>query len=301
MRRQAQEGFTLVEVLITATIMGIIAAAMLPLLSICLQTHAQGVSRARLYHEGLLAMERMTDGVARSTHLLIPNNQTPVRDMLAFSGFINDDGDSYFGDPLFPRIDEDAPRDSNADGGHGIEGVDDDGDGSVDEYKNSWQDSDDDEDAFWNWEVDNDPLDGVDNDDDGTIDEDLPGDMNGDGRAGIAGVDDDGDTLVDENGSGVEGAGDPSDDDEDGLLDEDPLNEIIYIFDSATSTLRESIPLLGQTRDLATHVTAFAATYVTPDRIQIALTLSADDGETISFLEYVYPRNTRQKTGKRVR
>ena len=68
------------------------------------QAEAQGMARARLYHEGLMAMERMAGWVKRCTHLLIPNNQTPVRDILAFSGFINEDGDYYFGDPLFPRI-----------------------------------------------------------------------------------------------------------------------------------------------------------------------------------------------------
>ena len=205
-----------------------------------------------------MAMERMTGGVRRCTYLLIPNNRAPNRDILAFSGFINEDGDHYFGDPLFPRIDEDPAKDANADGVHGIQGIDDDGDGDVDEWPQSWDGADDDEDAFWDWEVDEDALDGVDNDGDGTIDEDLPPDSNQDGAPGIAGMDDDGDGLVDENQAGIEGNGNPHNNDEDGAIHEDPLNEIIYVVDSVTGTLRESIPFLGQTNDLVTHVSSFS-------------------------------------------
>lgn len=53
----------------------------------------------------------------------------------------------------------------------------------------------------------------IDNDGDGRLNEDPLGDANGDGCPGVCGVDDDGDTLTDE--------GNPSDDDEDGLVDED--------------------------------------------------------------------------------
>jgi hypothetical protein len=53
-------------------------------------------------------------------------------------------------------------------------------------------------------------------------------------------------------------------------------------------------------------VTGFTTTYYPADatnhpRISIALTLTADDGKSIQFFEYVYPRNILQKTGKRVR
>ncbi len=53
---------------------------------------------------------------------------------------------------------------------------------------------------------------------DNRADEDLAADMTLDGAAGIIGVDDDGDSLVDE--------GLATDDDEDGLVDEDPLDGI---------------------------------------------------------------------------
>jgi hypothetical protein len=112
-------------------------------------------------------------------------------------------------------------------------------------------------------------------------------------------MDDDGDGQVD-NGATL------SDDDEDGENDEDQLNPLIYSFDSGTNTLTESIPYTGETTDLSTHVTQFQVTYEAADaahdpRVQIILTLTGDDGESVSFVEYAYPRNTLQKTGKRVR
>ena len=45
-----------------------------------------------------------------------------------------------------------------------------------------------------------DPINGIDDDGDGDIDEDPPGDMNNDNAPGIAGVDDDGDGQTDEGG-----------------------------------------------------------------------------------------------------
>ena len=79
------------------------------------------------------------------------------------------------------------------------------------------------------------------------------------------------------------------------------LNETIYTFESATNTLRASCPYTGESSVLSTHVTFFEAYYGAPERIRISLTLTGDDGETISLVETVYPRNTFQKTGKRVR
>ena len=43
-----------------------------------------------------------------------------------------------------------------------------------------------------------DPINGIDDDGDGSIDEDPPADTNGDGCAGVCGVDDDGDGIDDE-------------------------------------------------------------------------------------------------------
>jgi prepilin-type N-terminal cleavage/methylation domain-containing protein len=285
MKRPNEKGVTLIELLLTVTIMGTIAAAGSAILSACLTAQGNSNARSTLYQEGLIAMERMTSGVRRCTYLLIPNQHNQVRDILAFSGTYNDDNDYYFDDPLFPRIDEDPEEDMSGEKDPGIPTVDDDGDGSADE--GSWKD--DDEDGISN----EDPLDGIDNDGDGLIDEDFTDDATNDGEPGILAMDDDGDGSVDE--------GNDDDDDEDGSTDEDPLNALVYLFDSGSNRLRESFPETAETTDLSTHVTLFRATYEAPERILIELTLTGDDGETVEFVEYVCPRNTFQKTGRRVR
>lgn len=280
------KGLTLVELLLAIMILGLICVAVTAFLSSAIHAQNSGSKKSALYREGLLAMERMTDGVRRCTYLLIPNAHAPTRDILAFSGRINDDNDYYFNDPLFPRIDEDTAYDMDEDGDHGIDGIDDDGDGMIDE---GFGNSDDDERGF----SDEDPLDGVDNDGDGNIDEDISADSNADGAPGIAGIDDDGDGEIDE--------GSAWDDDEDGHYAETGLFPVLYRFDSGTNTLQESIPKLGETTELSQHITFFQVTYEAPERIRIELTLTGDEGESISFAEYAYPRNTLQKTGKRVR
>lgn len=281
-----EKGLTLVELLMAIMILGMIAVAVTAFLSSAIQAQASGNKKSALYREGLLAMERMTNGVRRCTYLLIPNANSPTRDILAFSGFINDDDDYYFDDPLFPRIDEDLGSDMVDDGNDGIMGIDDDGDGLVDE---GFWGTDDDEGGF----ADEDPVDGIDNDGDGNIDEDCWWDINADGKPGIAGMDDDGDGQVDEGHQG--------DDDEDDSLAETGLVPVLYIYNSGTATLTESVPYTGESVDLSTHVTQFQVTYEAPERILITLTLTGDEGESITFTEYVYPRNTLQKTGKRVR
>jgi prepilin-type N-terminal cleavage/methylation domain-containing protein len=281
MRRTGEKGFTLVEVILAVGIMGIIATGAIALVSSYLDTHAYATAKSGLYREGLMAMERMTDSVRRCTYLLIPNAHSPTRDILAVSGFVNDDNDFYFNDPLFPRIDEDPKTKMTDDGASGIAGLDDDGDSLTDE---SGAD-DDDEDGADN----EDPLDGIDNDGDGNIDED--GGDDGD----IPSMDDDGDGTVDVD------AADIRDQDEDGVHNEDGLDPLIYSWNSATSTLTSSMPNAGASVDLSTHVTLFQVTYEAPDRILIALTLTGDDGESLTFKEYVCPRNTFQKIGKRVR
>jgi len=258
------------------------------MLSTILEAHSQGTAQSGLYHEGLLAMERMIAGVRRCTFLSVPNSHNPTRNYLIFSGSVNDDNDFYFGDPLFPRIDEDPYLDRNNDNDHGLKGFDDDGDGSIDE---GFGNQDDDEDGLAN----EDDLDGVDNDGDGNVDEDSWGHLNSGTVAGIMGIDDDGDGTIDEGHLG--------DDDEDGTLDEDGTNEILYWITG--NQLMEGHHWTGDEIVLSTHATAFTATYDPPDathapRISISLTLTGDQGEVVDFFEYVYPRNTLQKTGKRV-
>ena len=279
MTRSKEKGVTLIELLVSITILGIIAMAAMPLLSISLESHRQGTDTSRLYQEGLLAMERMTNGVRRCTYLLIPNAHAPVRDILAFSGTVNDDDDYYFNDTLFPRIDEDSDAQMTDDDKSGIKTLDDDGDAFTDEGGKE----DDDEDGV----KDEDPLDGIDNDGDGNIDEDSGG------NNGIAGMDDDADGSIDEEND--------KDDDEDGDEDEDPLNPLIYSWNSATNTLTETSTHDGTSAVLSTRVVDFEVEYNSPADIRVKLKLAGDDGKVIEFIEHACPRNTLQKTGKRVR
>lgn len=291
MRIMTEEGLTLVELLMAIAIFGLIAAGATSLLSATLGAQAQGEANYKLYQEGLIIMERMTSEVKTTTLMHIPNNHTPTRIILAFSANINEDGDNYFDDPLFPRIDEDAGDQLFGDG-FGIPGIDDDGDGTVD---NGAAKDDDDEDGVSDEEI----LDGLDNDGDGDIDEDLFRDNNGDSEPGIAGMDDDGDSQVDE--------GHDDDDDEDGTDNEDSPNLILYSFDAPNTTLYKITPdpYSGMTgavyATVSDRVTFFQTTYIDPDKILIELSLTDADGKTVAFSEYVCPRNRYQKTGKRVR
>ena len=285
MRKIDEKGLTLVELLVAIMILGLIALAITAFLSSAIQAQASGNKKSALYREGLLTMERITDSIRRCTHLKIPNAHNPTRNMVALSGFVNDDNDYYFDDPLFPRIDEDVWRDMNNDNENGIAGKDDDGDGLTDE---GFGDYNDDEDSAENEDL----LDGQDNDGDGNIDEDTWADLNLDWSPGVKGMDDDGDGVIDE--------GHENDDDEDGQQDEDGHNEMIYWIPNGT-TLREDHHISGENRILSERVTFFQAEYEAPEKILITLTLTGDDGENITFTEYAYPRNTLQKTGKRVR
>jgi len=283
--RRNQDGLTLVELLMATAILAMLSVATVSLVSSMLHVHHQVDSISRLYREGLLAMHHMTYGVRSCTFLLIPNAQKKNRDILVFSGLVNEDGDAYFDDPLFPRVDEDPGRDMTSDGVSGIINIDDDGDGNVDEPSAT----DDDEDGH----IEEDPLNGVDDDGDGNIDEDLDDDIHQDFAPGLRNMDDDGDGAVDE--------GSPSDDDEDGLIDEDGLNPLIYVLESSNATLWEVLPQTGLSNSLCTHVTRFDLNYKSPEKTQITLELTTDDGESITFEEVVFVRNVLQKTGKRVR
>ena len=286
MKCTGEKGLTLVEVVIAVALMGIIAAGTTTLISSYLNTHSYATAKSGLYREGLMAMERMTDAVRSATYVLIPNSHNPTRDILAVSGFTNEDNDYYFGDTLFPKIDEDPRGEMNMDDTAGILGFDDDGDGLVDESIHG----DDDEDTL----EDEDPLNGEDDDGDGNVDEDVAHDSNNDGSPGIAQMDDNGDGQVD-NGNTI------VDDDEDGSRNEDNLNPVIYHRVGGTDILRVSNPYQASAVNLSSHVTSFLVTYEAPERILITMTLTGDDGETVTFTEYVNPRNTYQKIGKRVR
>ena len=145
----------------------------------------------------------------------------------------------------------------NNDGEQGIRGIDDDGDGSVDEGFGS---SDDDEYLSFSNEDD---IDEVDNDGDNNIDEDSGADMNGDGEDGIRDVDDDGDGQIDE--------GDRNDDDEDGSVDEDWLDSVVYYMQSGNLIERIPVPWDVNASGTVTgedYVETTIAEYVTRFRVE---------------------------------
>jgi hypothetical protein len=293
MKAACEKGLTLVELVLSITITGIIAGAGTALLSTCLEAQGQGEDRFRLYQEGLMAMERMTAGVRKTTLVLVPNGHSPTRNILAFSRLVNSDGDFYFGDPLFPRVDED-PDNYFSFGSYGIKGVDEDGDGSFDEE--SFKDEDED------GSFDEEPFDGRDNDGDGAVDEEVQPDYDINGVPGISHMDDDGDNLVDE------APHKPADDDEDGFVNEEDILFAVYSYNAAAKTLTEihADPFNGLNPPapkvvLSEHVTSFEAFFDAAERIRITMTLTGDDGESVTLREYVHPRNCLQKMGKRVR
>lgn len=291
MSQRTTRGLTLLELLISVTILGMIFTAGAAMLHTALQTQAYGSGKKDLARQGAIAMDTMTGNVRRATWLLIPNAHRVSRDILAFSGTVNDDNDFYFGDPLFPRIDEDPDSDIDSNARAGIAAIDDDGDLLIDEFLVST--ADDDEDLL----ADEDPVNGVDDDNDGNIDEDPSRELYGENaKPGIRMMDDDGDGSVDEGGGSLK-----RDDDEDGVEDEDGLNPIYYRYDAAQKRVRVTDTRTATTTTLIDHVTAFSAVYEAPERIQVNLTLTSDAGEVLTFSEFVHPRNTLQYNGRRVR
>jgi prepilin-type N-terminal cleavage/methylation domain-containing protein len=293
MRAACEKGLTLIELVLAITITGIIASAGTALLWTCLEAQGHGEDRSRLYQEGLMAMERMTAGIRKTTVVLVPNGHSPTRDILAFSRLVNSDGDFYFADPLFPRVDED-PHDYFSFGSYGIKGVDEDGDGMLDEENFK----DEDEDGSFGEE----PIDGLDNDGDGAVDEEVQPDYDMNGVPGISNMDDDGDNLVDEVPNK------PADDDEDDLINEEEILFAVYSYNASAKTLTEihshshnGIYDPAPRVVLSDHVTNFEAFFDAPERIRITMTLTGDDGESVTFCEYVCPRNALQRKGKRVR
>ncbi len=111
------------------------------------------------------------------------------------------------------RIDEDWGPDMNKDGAPGVKGIDDNGDGYIDNSLSLPPSADDDEDGS----TDEDPQNNEDDDGDGNIDEDTSGDMNGDGQ---------GQTCILFICTPI--AGDSFDDDDDTLDNEDHIDTVAF-------------------------------------------------------------------------
>jgi prepilin-type N-terminal cleavage/methylation domain-containing protein len=166
---KSERGLTLVELLISIAIISLIAGVSTRMVGGALDSWQHYRGKETLTNAGRLAMERMVAGVRSTTWVLLPlmisdptdpgypaSSYYP-RNILAFSGMIDNDGDGLF--------DEDPYYDITWSNKSGINGIDDNNDGSVD---NGFSGADDDEDGIKN----EDPIDGVDNDGDGRVDED---------------------------------------------------------------------------------------------------------------------------------
>jgi prepilin-type N-terminal cleavage/methylation domain-containing protein len=249
-------GYTLVEMLIALALAAILFVGLGGVVSQALQTHDYVSAKNDLTRQARFAMEQMVRAASRSPRLLLPLNDNPntnwpehireepaapiapsIRSTAVLAVTLDpaqdidgngtpdadNDGDG--------RIDEDLPNDATKDNAAGIVGIDDNGDGVVDDSAiGTWDDDEDDsanEDSVFN----NNDADG-----DGSIDEDPYADMNFDSAPGIAGVDDDGDGSIDEGG-----ALNSWNDDEDGLTDEDWYDPVVFYL--ANRTLMQRIPL----------------------------------------------------------
>ncbi len=303
MSRHHQQAFTLIELLLVIAISGILIVSVMSLISPILKARQQNEGQNATLQQARFAMQQMVRTVAESPLLLVPLGENPstaysesVRDVLAMTmpPTIDRDGDGWADanndkdfldknqngtrDPGEPeRIDEDLDNDRELDGKPGIIGIDDDGDGNVDE--GGYQDNDEDGTNF------EDVINGIDDDGDGSIDEDPDWDMNGDGAPGIAGVDDDLDGIKDE--------GHVSDDDEDGVDNEDWYDPIVFHLNG--TTLMQRIPNLNPTDGtefgeypIAENVSQFRVERVVGGDgktvlVDITLELSPPDADKVSL------------------
>lgn len=279
-----QRGFTLIELVAVVAIGGLILLALSDVTTQAARARAELDTDNELQLQAQFALDRVLLATPASIKVFAPRaeraataHSESVRNVLVLSldptldrngdGFADADNDKD------GRIDEDFADDMTNDGVAGVKGIDDDGDGAVDEG----DPKDDDEDGT----RDEDLLNGSDDDADGLIDEDVKTDMNDDSKAGVKDVDDDGDASIDE--------GDRKDDDEDGALDEDWLD--VVAFHVSAGVLLERMPnvngangLAFTERPIAENVTQFRVQYIPPPAagrpalLDISLTLTTTTG-----------------------
>lgn len=314
--RKAQRGFTLVEMLVSLIIAALLLTAMTGLVNAVYESRNDTGMANDATRDARFAMQRMVTAVLGTERLMLPladnvntNWREHVREqtvpasppegdsalataVLAVTldpdldidadGFADSDNDED------GRTDEDIGNDNTADGASGIIGIDDDGDGLVDEPEPGSIDKDNDEDGF----PTEDHIDGVDNDGDGRIDEDIQQDMNRDNAPGIVGFDDDGDGSVDE--------GQNKDDDEDGSNNEDWYDPVVFFLNGATLIERRPNLNPADGTDFSEHVIAENVSRFRVERIpdtgkravlvDITLEVQRADGEIVSL-------NTRVRVG----
>ncbi len=306
-------GFTYVEMLVTLAIGVLLVTGLNGVMGQALQSQDTVAERNRLTREARYALQRMTQAVSGTRLLLLPQQDKPATNWpenlreqtlppsppigdsslasavlavtlpatidLDGNGIADADND---GDGL---LDEDLPADIHNDAAAGIFGIDDGGNGTVDEGP-----AEDDDEAMS--DADEDPIDGIENDDDGNLDEDPAADNNGDGCPGLCGVDDDGDGNVD--------SGNAANDDEQGGDDEDWYDPLVFYLDNGVLKQRSPVPwdengvdgITGRDfviSDIAVDVTRFSVERIPIGsdraqlvRLQLELT-SPLTGETVSL------------------
>lgn len=186
-------GFTLAEVLVTVVILGLILIGVAGVLENALSAESATRERNDLNRQARFALDRMTASVAATRRLLVPLAENPAT---GWSESTRDPG--VLAVTLDPGMDRDA---------------------------DGWADGNNDKDFLdLNQNAIRDPGEPE------RIDEDPPNDVTFDTFSGVAGIDDDGDGLVDEAGAGNDdednSGGDEdwvngNDDDGDGAVDED--------------------------------------------------------------------------------
>jgi len=153
---------------------------------------------------------------------------------------------------------------------------------------------------------------GIDQDGDGRVNEDPPGDASGDGRPGLKNVDDDGDGLVDEDAIGRQPS-DPgyggyvpnvgitlrtNDDDEDGVEDEDPIDTVVFRYRPG-GVIEESVD--GVTQTIGTGFTGFMASHAVSNTgvhtVSARLLLGQAGNSDKTFTRVVEPVNDGRLNG----
>ena len=319
--RTSQAGYTLIELVVSIGIAAMLLTGLQQLLGVGIQTMEVVEERTEQAREARFAMSRMVDAVHQSDRLLIPLANNPattfdenVREQtvpasppqsgstlatavlaVTLSPAQDMDGNGIFdadndGDGQF---DEDPSGDVTNDLATGIIGIDDDGDGVADEPHSSSgpPEDDDDEDGTAN----DDGWNGIDDDGDGMIDEDPKKDVNGDALSGIGGFDDDGDGTADED--------DKDDDDEDGSIDEDWFDPVVFYLQGSSLIERRAVPWdengdsVISGLDFVESTIAENVTQLRFERVplnggqqlvDITLALTGSDGETISLNTQVH-------------
>ncbi len=90
MKPHGNAGLTLLELLLSIAILGLVATAAHALVSPALGAREIADRRAGLHNEGVTVMDRVTQAVRRSTRVHLPNAAEKAGGVLAVSGFYAD-------------------------------------------------------------------------------------------------------------------------------------------------------------------------------------------------------------------